>query len=339
MRDLKHVSPSMVMTYEQSEEEFYLRYRADSRPPRDPQTLPMAIGSAFDAYVKAYLLEKFWDQKDQFERIFKSQVEEPMQALALQFGGAYFDIYREQGGLADMVILLQRNSIKPLVELDIRREINFAGALVPVICKPDLAGIASPKGLQNLALDTNASSLTCSDDFKSIGDRPQNATRLVHDWKVNKGSPKPGYVKSLPSGASHRGTLVINDTISGIPLATHFGAGAIWDDQLSFYGICCFGTEGAENTRANEPFGFIGSIDQITHDGSPGPKTRTNEFRKKFSSEHLSAYARRIRNFWESEGIRKENSAWELKALALFGLASSEDDADFKSLCAEERRF
>ena len=310
MRKLLHVSPSMLQTREESEQEFYIKYRSDTRPDREPQTLPMAIGSAFDAEVKAFLLHRFFgkNQTENYERLFEAQVEAHNRDSGRAFGKLYFDQYRDLGGLAEMVLLLERAKIAPLVEIELQKKlINFDGVPIPVIAKPDLAG---------------------------TGKDEQAATRLVHDWKVNKGSPAAGYVKSLPKGLPHKDTFVINEPTSGIPLATHAHAGAKWDNQLSFYGICLF-SQSSDSKAGSGSLGsaghttdFVGSIDQITHDGAPGPKTRVNLFRKMFRAEALADYAVRVREFWEAEQARVVSDEWELLALARYGLQRPETDSD-----------
>jgi len=55
MRIPAYLSPSALGVFEKDREQYYLKYLADNRPPRMPQTEPMAVGSAFDAFVKSYL--------------------------------------------------------------------------------------------------------------------------------------------------------------------------------------------------------------------------------------------------------------------------------------------
>jgi hypothetical protein len=284
----------MITSRDEDEREFYIKYRADSKPNREPQTLPMAVGSAFDAEVKAFLLDSFHGKAGQFVRLYEAQVEPQNRVAALPYGKLYFEQYKNMGGLSDLCIMLREADMLPMVELDYRHKVNFDGVEINVNCKPDLLG-------------------------------ENKTTTLIHDWKVNKGSPASGYVKSLPSGLAHKTTMTVTDPISGIRVAAHAEAGKKWDDQLSFY----FLARGFSEDKR-----YIASIDQITHDGAPGPKTRSNQFRKVLQVEQIKAYATKVRKFWEAELARAVNEEWELLALARYGVQrpETEDDCDFAAL-------
>ena len=55
MRIPKSLSYSSLSLWEKDIDEFYAKYLSDHAAPRLPQTPPMAVGSAFDAEVKAAL--------------------------------------------------------------------------------------------------------------------------------------------------------------------------------------------------------------------------------------------------------------------------------------------
>ena len=55
MRTPRSLSYSSLTLFEKDCEEFYMRYLADKAAPRLPQEPPMAVGRAFDAYVKSQL--------------------------------------------------------------------------------------------------------------------------------------------------------------------------------------------------------------------------------------------------------------------------------------------
>ncbi len=55
MRIPKSLSYSSMSLWYKDQDEFYVRYLADHAAPRQPQEQPAAVGSAFDAYVKAQL--------------------------------------------------------------------------------------------------------------------------------------------------------------------------------------------------------------------------------------------------------------------------------------------
>ena len=80
MRMPKYLSPTSLSVWKRDKEQYYLQYLAEKRPPHEPQTQPMSVGSAFDAYIKSHLYNKLLpggplaDQFD-FMKIFTGQVE------------------------------------------------------------------------------------------------------------------------------------------------------------------------------------------------------------------------------------------------------------------------
>ena len=77
---LPRIAQSPCLWYK-DQDEFYIRYLADHAAPRLPQEQPAAVGSAFDAYVKAqlnwHLYGRAMSPQFEFPAIFESQVEPP----------------------------------------------------------------------------------------------------------------------------------------------------------------------------------------------------------------------------------------------------------------------
>ena len=69
MRIPKYLSPSALGVWRKHTEKYFLQYLADNRPPRYPQTQPMSVGSAGDAYFKNYISTSIFgkDAKPQFD--------------------------------------------------------------------------------------------------------------------------------------------------------------------------------------------------------------------------------------------------------------------------------
>ena len=90
MRQPKFLSPSSIGKWNDDREEYYLRYLADNRPPKMAQTLPMSIGSAFDAYTKSYISERLFGKDARpefnFSAIFEKQVESQNRDWAKKHG-------------------------------------------------------------------------------------------------------------------------------------------------------------------------------------------------------------------------------------------------------------
>jgi len=170
MREIKYLSPTSIDRWTKDRDAFYLAYLADNRPPRFPQTQPMAIGSAFDAYVKSYLYYNLiGDTKGtpfDFQNLFDTQVEEHNREWAMTHGGYVFSEYRGSGALADLVLMLKDSVTEPRFETTLEATVEG----IPFLGKPDIF-------------------FNCLSDVDA-----------VHDWKVNgycsKGttSPKKGYV-------------------------------------------------------------------------------------------------------------------------------------------------
>jgi len=197
MRSIQYVSPSSLKTFYTDREEYYLKYLADFKKPRDPQTLPMSVGSAFDAYVKHYLYRRFHGELDPrfaFDALFAAQVEEHNRDFALEAGKVCFEAYKVSGALSDLLTQMMDSPVKPEFEADLRGVVGGASGNVggvPLFGKPDLF-------------------------FKTV-----DGVSVVYDWKVNgycsQASPKAGYVvlrdgwKGSPSrsaGKCHKDAVV-----------------------------------------------------------------------------------------------------------------------------------
>ncbi len=175
MKIPKYLSPSALSCFEYSQSEYYLKYCAQDRPPRKPQTRPMSIGSAFDAYVKAHIAEKFFGEVREdlaFEYLFETQVEEQHRDWAREHGQWVFDCYLKSGALADLMCELDLAIEEPRFEVKVEGTVSHEDEIEGMVLlgKPDLY-------------------------FKT------EHAHLIHDWKVNgycskSGvSPKPGYIK------------------------------------------------------------------------------------------------------------------------------------------------
>ena len=249
MRKPKFYSPTSISLFYTNREEYYLKYLADSRPPRLPQTKPMSVGSAFDAYVKSYLHKQVFDTLDPkftFDALFEAQVEEQNREFAREAGRICFQYYKKYG-LADLMSELETATEDPVFEFKVEGNIRHKSKTpIPLHGYPDLY-------------------------FKS------SAGFVVYDWKVNgycsksNTSPAKGYI-SVKGPERIRG---INKSHKDAVPMMHNGiminAGTTmeyvnekWADQLSVYAWLL-----------GEPVGspFIVGIDQLacgpTDEGEP----------------------------------------------------------------------
>lgn len=178
MRQPKFLSPSAIDLFYSNRQEYYLKYLADKRPPRMPQTKPMSIGSAFDAYAKNYIVTNLFDavpEGFEFEEIFEAQVETQNRIWAREHGKIAFDQYKQSGALSDLMIELERAQSTPRFEFTVEGELEASNEgitlPIPLLGKPDIYFVSH------------------------VG------AHIIVDWKVNgycskNGvSPKKGYVK------------------------------------------------------------------------------------------------------------------------------------------------
>jgi len=207
-----YLSPSSLACWDKDREEFYIRYLAESRPPRMPQTQAMAVGSAFDAFVKGWICE-FLGGENKWEMIFESSVEPQNRDIAIVDGRIVFDAYRELGLLADLVIMLDMSFTEPRVEMILRESVSGEIGGVPILGKPDLM----------LSVETS-----------------DGVIPVVLDWKVNgfysSASPKRGYYCMRPSGSMHKDCVPM--LVNGIFINVAEGFETIdssWADQLATY--------------------------------------------------------------------------------------------------------
>ncbi len=128
MRKVEYLSPSGISKYVDNKEDFYRMYLAEERAAREPQNQPMAIGSAFDAYVKSYLFESLFgknnDVRYDLRTLFEAQVEEQNREWAWSHGKYVFEQYKQSGVLGDLMFLLERADGKPRFEFEVRGVVN-----------------------------------------------------------------------------------------------------------------------------------------------------------------------------------------------------------------------
>lgn len=176
MRIPKYLSPSAISTFYKNREEYYLKYCADHRVPRMPQTKPMSVGSAFDAFAKAWISEKlFGEIREGFDRqgIFEDQVEEANRDWAWIAGEWAWESYIKSGALADLMLELSLAAEEPRFEFTVQHGVSHSDCVdgIQLLGKPDIF-------------------------FKT-----RDGAHVILDWKVNgycskSGvSPKAGYMR------------------------------------------------------------------------------------------------------------------------------------------------
>lgn len=237
MRKPAYISPSAFQKFKSNQEEYYIQYLADNRPPREPQTTAMAIGSAFDAYVKAEINDKLNGDKGKtdllFPNLFERAVEVRNRDKARVDGMVVFDLYRKSGALADLMSEIYSDL---QMEYEVQGMVpSKRGSGLILMGKPDLS-------------------------FKN-----RNGKRVLLDWKVNGAyskhnvSPMKGYTKIR--GADGSLMKCHKECIPGSWHGIRFNMGTtleylneVWAAQLAIYGWLCGEEIGSE---------FLVMIDQV----------------------------------------------------------------------------
>jgi len=218
----------------------------------------MAVGSAFDAYIKSYLFLSLFGPSAEgadhysFDALFTSMVDPQNRDWALPNGKYVFEQYKAAGVLQDLLSALEV-SRSPRFEFSVygvasgyREGIQDTIINIPLSGKPDLSFI--------------------------ITDKDQNDINVILDFKVNgflskhNISPTKGYtaLKSLNTDfGSHKsslfsrvGPLTIN---LSIPLND---SNPQWATQMSIYAWLTGSSPGSRS--------FIAGVDQIVCSDSNG---------------------------------------------------------------------
>lgn len=222
MRLPEYLSPSSLGLWESDRAAFYLKNLADKRPPRIKQEKYMAVGSAFDAYVKAALYQEACetgDTKYEFQALFDSQVEPQNRDWALAAGKYAFDAYVKSGSYAELLDCILASEFPPQFEFSIKKEIYG----VPLLGKPDCRYI-DMCGSQ-VVLDWKCTGF-CSKSATS----PYVGYRLVRDgWDVSEAKTSRG------CNIGHK--LFKPIVQNGMTIGSHYLEQTCkdWADQLAIY--------------------------------------------------------------------------------------------------------
>lgn len=228
MRIPKYISPSSYQTFKADPVRYYLNYLADNLEAREPQNIHMAMGSAFDALVKAQITEDLqtttrFDRRQLFEDQVAVEFREELWPKAEYLLHAYMECGAYGIAVADMGIA----NLEPRFEFGI--EANIHG--VPCFGKPDAFYINT------------------------------HGTPVILDWKVNSflggnNMKKKYYVTCHQTKDCYKGVHIVNH--AGLPVCTNYGLEDVdqgWALQQFVY---------AMGLGSKIGDAFITSIDQVT---------------------------------------------------------------------------
>lgn len=283
-----YLSPSALKCYEKSPDEYYLRYLALSRPPKEAQTKPMAAGSAFDAYIKASLHYKLFganhveSNKYTVDALIEAQVESHNHDWARKAGNYLYLRYVELGCEADLLTMLATSAVDPKFEFSVQ------------------GTITTPHGLEREGMSrvTNGVPLLGKPDvfMMTSGGYP-----IIHDFKVNgycsqyNTSPLAGYVKIRPGGYQHKEAFLSIYRGLMIDASCFFETRNVdWAEQLATYGWLLGQPVGAE---------FAVSVDQLvckggSPDGEAFPEIRVAYHRSRVSEQMQYGLLNRFMTLW-----------------------------------------
>jgi hypothetical protein len=272
---MTYISPSSLRQYETDKREFYLRYLCETPPPREPQTKPMAIGSAFDARIKALLEHRLLGraEMERAEFYLAAQVEEYNLSWARMHSLILLDAYIASGALGDLMIELENATEPPHLEMEVRGDVLFSGmnVFVPMLGRPDMW-------------------------YKTKEQSDGSTPLVVLDWKVNgfcsarAPSPMRGYTRCRTIGGAskmHPDTVIHRQSGVDVNVAHHFESiDTSWADQLGIYDLLLSGSGRS-----------ISGIDQLLGSGT---SLRVATYRGRVGSEYHRGISQRVVNMWQS---------------------------------------
>ena len=284
MRTPEYLSYSSLSSVEKNPEEFYVKRLAEIRPPREPQTAPMTVGSAFDAYAKAALHSALFgpgaDPRYEFTAIFDSQVEPQNRDFGLRAGMHALQCYQYCGAYDDLLKELRLSIEPPQFEFTVKGLIGG----VPFQGKPDC----------RFVLDSNLGRIHC-----------------VYDWKVRgycskyTTSPTPGYAlcldcfraaKQNKSHGQEHGRYLAKQFRGHTVNAGYFETcSKDFADQLCLYGWLLGETPGDENV--------VLGIEELLakpskEEGAP-PQLRYARHRALCKKDYQLALVKRVQAAWK----------------------------------------
>ena len=282
MKTPRSLSYSSMTLWEKNPEEYFLRYLAEHPAPRLPQEPPMAVGSAFDAYVKAAINYRLYGMavspKFEFGAIFESQVEPQHRDFALQAGKYIFKAYKLSGAFGDLTKLLEQAVEPPRFEFKVDGTINGA----PFTGKPDC----------RFVLDFGFDRIHCILDWKVHGYCSRYAASPSKGYMLCR----DGYTSDKPSrshGTEHTNYLAHNHRGLTINAGYMEFCSDEYADQLCLYGWLLGEKPGDENV--------VGMIEEIvSKPAEPRPLLRVANHRARIKTDYQQKLLERVGRCWQA---------------------------------------
>jgi hypothetical protein len=313
MRIVEKISPTSLHLWESDREAFYMKYLSDARPPRLDQTGAMAVGSAFDAFVKCALHHHLFgnegasfvdrDGNDtgvgiyNLKRLFEEQVDNPeIRPWAWEAGKYCFDSYVTWGNYNSLLQELMQSEEDPRFEFELRGEI----AGVPLVGKPDLWY----KRAVQVIYDWKVMGY-CSKSANS----PKKFYKTCRDcWGMDRAKPTRG--GGQPK--AHKGYEEIDH--KGHLIGSHWleQVDKKWADQISIYSWM-MGVEVGDDT-------MVAGLDQLCCKPAPDPEANRNPLIR------VAQHRCRISKEWQEKLQARLQAMWsQLQSGHIFDDLSRED--------------
>lgn len=331
VRDLAYFSPSSFMLLEEDPARFYLRKLGpeEFKPPYRPQTLGMAVGSAFDASVKSIIAERFNLPCPSYPKLIADTVQVPLEPWA--------DLTDPEGEDADgrplsAEVLAQWEPWNPRTPQGAERVTRCFGDSPwehsvklghQLAAAYDSLGLIDAEYWVGVEVHTDVGFVPTTGGegvgvpvFGQLDGEIQpdpGRLKLPLDWKVAGGampgqvpSPNPGYVR-LYDTAPERGRKSKAPLVPGLvggphkkstlPMHLWGGWGAKWAVQLTVYSWLQRGATYAEGACGIlEPLPV--ALDQlICH---PCGRVRVAQYRTEISVDFQISLIRRFVEAWKA---------------------------------------
>lgn len=281
MRIPQSLSYSSLSLREKDPEEHYIKYLSDKAAPRLPQTPPMAVGSAFDAEVKAALHAALFgtgsNPQFEFQTIFESQVEPQCRDFALTAGKVVMEAYKLCGAYDDLLNLLRKSIEPPRFEFKVEGTVGGA----PFTGKPDC----------RFVLDLGQGRISCIWDWKVHGycskynTSPSKGYMTCLDgFQAAKPSQSHGKEHKLFKAMDYRGLLINSGYMEF--------CNSEYADQLTLYSWLLGEQVGDENV-------VLGIEELCAKPGSP-PTLRYARHRGRVKADYQVALEARVKKCWQA---------------------------------------
>jgi hypothetical protein len=298
MRTIEKLSPTALHQWERDRQDFYTQRLSENRAKREPQSGAMAVGSAFDAFVKCALYshifgnegESFVDRAGvdtgipiyNLQRLFEEQVEnKEIRPWAWEAGKYAFDCYVTWGNYNELLQELLQSEEDPRFEFSLDCVVGG----VPLQGKPDLWY----KKVVQVVYDWKVMGF-CSKSSQS----PKKFYRSCRDcWGLDRGKATRGGGEPK----AHKGYKEIDH--EGHKIGSHFlsEVDKKWADQITTYAWMLGVPVGDES--------MVVGLDQLVCKPAPDPEAN------RMPLIRVAQHRCRISEGWQEGLLKRYQSCWE----------------------------